>query len=273
MKHLDYVKGGMMLLLCSLFIACNKLEYSPYQTKPVGNGQMPLGLNAANISRLLSSSPSDDTVTFLFAGDSQRFYDELEDLVTLCNGLPHLDFFILSGDITDFGLLQEFTWVQDRLAQLRVPYFCAIGNHDLTGQGERIYSQMFGEKNFSFLYKRYKFLFHDTNGREYDFDGSTPHIGWLSAELKDAEAKWFVGVSHVPPYDSDFDKQLEAPYSQLFGSTSGFFLSLHGHLHTVLDAYPYADSVRYMTCNAIDSRQATLLQLVNGNISKYTLLY
>lgn len=268
----------LRLLILFLFpfflLSCKKFEYSPYQLKPTGDAPIPLKLNSGNMEKLQqSTSTADDTVTFLYVGDSQRFYEELDDLVAKANSIPSLDFLVLAGDITDFGLLQEFEWIQKRLERLRIPYFCAIGNHDLTAQGARIYEKMFGQRNFAFNYLQYKFLFHDTNGREHNFDGTAPDIPWLAQQMEDQMSKWFVGISHVPPYDVDFDKNLEKPYSSLFRSNPNFILSLHGHLHTTLDAFAYNDHVRYIVCNAIDSREAVVIQLIQGNIIKQTITY
>jgi 3',5'-cyclic AMP phosphodiesterase CpdA len=215
---------------------------------------------------------SDDTVTILFTGDSQRFYSSLDALVQKSNSISDIDFLVLAGDISDFALLQEFMWVYNRLERLRVPYFCVIGNHDLTANGSQIYTEMFGPKNFSFNYKGYKFLFHDTNGREYDFNGSVPDVDWISEEMNDS-AKWFVGVSHVPPYDVDFDKSLEEKYHNTLSKDPRFILALNGHQHNGGDSFYYDDNVRYITSYAVDHNQCLLLKLINGKIIKQVISY
>jgi 3',5'-cyclic AMP phosphodiesterase CpdA len=253
-------------------LACNKFEYSPFQSETMGD--MPNNLNIINLDKLLSNEiNADDTVTIIYTGDSQRFYDELEDLVKKVNTISNVDFLILCGDIADFGILQEYLWIHEQLNKLNVPYLCAIGNHDLVANNGEVYTKIFGEKNFSFTYKKYKFLFHDTNGREYNFNGNVPDLWWLSDQLEDTIPEWFVGVSHVPPYDIDFDKALEYPYKNLFSSTSGFIISLHGHLHGTSDSYYYGDSVRYMTSNSVDKKEVVLLKFINGKIIKQMIEY
>lgn len=252
------------ILLLFLAAACQKFEYSPYQVK---DRQSSDSLNVKNLRRLLASEPlADDTVTILFSGDCQRFYDELDPLVDKVNSMPNIDFLVMDGDISDFGLLKEFEWIYERLNKLQVPYLCAIGNHDHTGRGEAVYTSVFGEKNYAFKYKGYKFLFHDTNGREYNFNGSAPNMWWLSDQLKDSTANWFVGVSHVPSYDNDFDKTLEMPYKDLFSQTPNFIASLHAHVGSEYDGYYYHDHVRYIQSNTVDKREAVLLKMINGTI-------
>ncbi|MBI3883523.1 MAG: metallophosphoesterase, partial [Sphingobacteriales bacterium] len=177
------------------------------------------------------------------------------------------------GDITDFGVLEQYLTIYNILKKLHVPYISVIGNHDLTANGGKIYLQMFGEKNFSFIYKGYKFLFHDTNGREYDFNGSVPNLFWMTDQLKDEVPKWFVGVSHVPPFDPDFDKTLELPYKDLLLSKPNFILSLHGHTHHQSDSYKYEDHVRYMTCNSVEKQKSCLLKLINGKVMMQLIPY
>ena len=260
-----------MILLSLFTIACDKFEYSPYQTD---NANRPDNLNNKNIEALLSAEAhADDTVRFIFTGDSQRFYDELKDLVTKANSLPKVDFLILAGDITDFGLLQEFIWINDELEGLNFPYMAVVGNHDLTSNGSVIYTSMFGQKNFSFVYKRHKFIFHDTNSREYNFNGSVPNIPWLGTQLNDSKADWYIGVSHVPPYDVDFDKNLENPYKDQWAADSAFILSMHGHLHTSGDSHMYDDHVRYINTAAVQQREFILMELVNGKINKRIIYY
>ncbi len=265
--------SALLLCLLACMPACKKFELSPYQEEPFQN-DVPYNLNARNLARIKTAEPlADDTVTIIYTGDSQRFYDRLEDLVKKANELPGVDFLVLSGDIADFGLLQEYRWVTERLSTLYMPYLCAIGNHDLTANKGDVYRKVFGDKNYSFVYKKYKFLVHDTNGREYGFNGTVPDMGWLTQETKDTAASWFVGLSHVPPYDGDFDEALEQPYKNLFNSTPGFILSLHGHLHGFSENYFYENNVLYLTSNSVQKEEFVLIKLIHGTIIKQMIPY
>jgi Icc protein len=254
------------------FTACNKFEYSPYQNEV--SEDMPSNLTEKNLAKLKSNEANaDDTVIIVYSGDCQRFYDQLHQLVTKVNTLPNVDFLIMSGDIADFGILKEYLWINREFDKLNVPFLTAIGNHDLATDNGEVYTKIFGLKNYSFIYKGYKFLFHDTNGREYGFNGSIPNMFWLQDQVNDSTPHWFVGVSHVPPYNVDFDPVLQYPYKNLFRDTPGFILSLHGHIHDKADAYYYSDSVRYMTSNSVEKNEAILLKLINGQIIKQMIEY
>jgi Icc-related predicted phosphoesterase len=252
----------LALLVGIMLSSCRKFEYSPYQYE---NDERPKALNQKRIEELRLREPNgDDTVKIILTGDTHRFYDQLSHFVEEANKIPGLDFVAVAGDMTDFGIIEQYMTINDELSRLRVPVFCAVGNHDLIGAGSEIYSQMYGEKNFSFTYRRYKFLFHDTNGREYNFNGSVPNLWWLSDQMNDSSVNWIIGVSHVPPYNEDFDKTVELPYHHLLRSDPRFILSLHGHVHYANDAYWYQDAVRYITCNSMDKQRSTLITLVNG---------
>jgi 3',5'-cyclic-AMP phosphodiesterase len=233
----------MRRILCWLFlpvfIGCDNFEYSPNQ---VFDRDTPRDLNAINLENLYQRNV-DDTLTIAFVGDSQRFYDEVDDFVDKVNTDTTVDFVFLAGDITDFGLLNEFEWVHRSFSKLRVPYLGVIGNHDVIANGEDVFLRMFGPMNYSFVYDSIKFIVHNTNSREY-LSKSVPDIEWLTDELQaetNGSVKYYVAVSHVPPTDADFNRDLVEPYSNLFASTPGFLVSLHGHIHEHSDQYPYND--------------------------------
>lgn len=270
MKHLIFL---LTLSVLGMVTSCRKFELSPYQDRAIHGGE-PGNLNALNLSKLKAMEfAGDDTVTIIYTGDSQRFYDRLEALVEKANSLERVDALFISGDIADFGIYQEYIWITERLAGLKMPYFCAVGNHDLAANGGDLYRQIFGDKNFAFLYKDYKFIFHDTNSREYGFDGTVPALGWMAGELKDSAASWFVGVSHVPPFDADFDKNLEVPYKNLFNATPGFLVSLHGHAHSYSSSNYYEDDVRYIISNSVQKEQFVLLKLYKGTFTEQLIPY
>jgi hypothetical protein len=274
MKKNFIKRFSFFVLVPVLLLSCHKFEFNPLQTE---DSHSPTELNAKNIAKLRATeATSDDTVTILFTGDSQRFYNKLDDLVQVINRNSKIDFLLLDGDISDFGLLQEFIRIVQQLDKLNIPYISVIGNHDLTSRGSEVYTKMFGPKNFSFTYKDYKFLCHDDCSREYNFPGNVPDLNWLSNEIQNSSASWFVGASHIPPWSEDFDQSMVKPYADLFGATPGFILSLHGHL-----VAPYApdakyfnnDSVLYLVSSDVESNSCYLLKLINGTIIKQMITY
>lgn len=256
---------SLLLITLSLLMACS--DYNEYSPNQVSDNDSPRELNKINLDRLYSN-PVDDTITLAFLGDSQNFYNEVESFVTKVNQLDNVDLVIIAGDISDYGLLQEFEWVHERLDNLHKPFIGVIGNHDLVANGEEVYKKMFGALNFSFVYNRTKFVIHNTNSREY-VTGNVPDMDWLRAALTATEGvDHFVGISHVPPFSGDFNPEIESHYSDLLRTTSGFAVSLHGHIHRHTDGYPYEDHVRYITGQSFEQKSFVLLKLASGVVSK-----
>jgi hypothetical protein len=250
--------------------ACrDAFEYSPNQ---VFDSDSEVGVNAKNLQRL-DTLPVDDTISIAFVGDSQRFYDELELFIDTVNAIPSIDFVLLAGDITDFGLLEEFELIHEKMQRLNKPYLGVIGNHDAVARGAEIFERMFGPLDFSFVYDRVKFIAHNTNSKEFN-NGRVPDIDWLRKELKPHKAvDYFVAVSHIPPYSIDFDRDLEGPYASLFRETPSFLISLHAHVHEHTDGYPYDDGIRYLTSHSFDQRSFVLLKISGGEVFKQIIEY
>jgi 3',5'-cyclic-AMP phosphodiesterase len=258
-----------IVLLFLTFVLSNCTEYSPNQ---VFDNNSPKDINQKNIQKILAT-PDNDTLTIAFIGDSQRFYDEVELFVDKVNEFKDVDFVIIAGDISDFGLLAEFEWITTRLDKLNVPYIGVIGNHDVIANGEQVFERMFGPLNYSFVYDSVKFIVHNTNSREY-LGQNVPDLNWLSTELAPSPSvKHFIAVSHVPPFNGDFNKDLEVPYSQQFRDTPGFLLSLHGHIHNHTDGYPYEDGIRYITSHFFPQRKFVKLEVHHGQVTKTLIDY
>lgn len=265
----NHVLFGIVMMIV-LFIACSDaFEFSPNQ---IFDKDTPFDLNAKNLQRL-NSLVRDDTITIAFVGDSQRFYDELQAFIDTVNALPDVDFVLLAGDISDFGLLEEFELITEKLERLNKPYIGVVGNHDVVARGEEIFKHVFGPLDFSFTYGGVKFIVHNTNSKEFN-NGKVPDLLWLQSELvKQDSVKYFVAVSHVPPFSEDFDQQLEGQYTSLFQETPSFLVSLHAHVHDHTDGYPYSDGVRYITSYSFDQKSFVLLKIFQGQVNKHILSY
>ena len=232
---------------------CDLLEFSP------NDHRVPeefTHLTQKNLAKLAARPlPAGDTLRFVFTGDSQQFYDEAEALVASVNQQPGLAFLVVAGDISDFGLAREMRWVDEKLRRLYMPYVTVIGNHDLVGNGREAYQHLFGALDYSFVYGDTKFTLLDTNGREYNFDGSAPNMGWLRPQLRNLDgARRQVVISHVSPTNDDFDPALRAPYAQALREASGLVFAMNGHNHVYSISQPYNDGVTYVNSDAFSER-------------------
>lgn len=260
------MKNLLALLFISIIFGCNADEYSPNQT---------FNRNSAHASNekqlaLLAKKPAGNVIRLVISGDTQRSYAETKLFVDHVNARNDIDFVILNGDISDFGLLAEFDGIYKIYERLDIPFIAVIGNHDLVANGRAVYEKMFGPLNFTFNYGPLKFVCHDTNGREYNFDGTTPDISWLKSNLTIGNGiTSLVAISHVPPIDADFDPALVTPYQNLFNQTPGLIASIHSHRHAKLETFYQNGNtgVPFIVTNAIVNRAYTVIEIQNGQIN------
>ncbi|MDX5420632.1 MAG: metallophosphoesterase [Hymenobacteraceae bacterium] len=216
-----------LLLLLFMLQGCEKFEYSPYEVRLSKDEQ---GLNQRNIERILSLNLSPaDTLRFVLTADTQGFYEDNEALVKELNKRGDINFVLLGGDITDFGLLKEFRWVHESFDKLKVPYVAVIGNHDATGNGKQVFKAMYGEYDFSFTVAKRKFIFLNTNYLE--FGKQAPDLDWLDSAFGDPSTYDHVFVvSHIPPASPEFGEENAVRYGEILRRRKAS-LSIHGHTH------------------------------------------
>ncbi|MCB2380537.1 metallophosphoesterase [Hymenobacter sp. BT635] len=246
---------SLLLLAAACTISsCDLLEFSPNDYRAPSNER---DLTEKNLARLGQMPlPAGDTLRFVFTGDSQRYYDDADDLVASVNQQPGIQFLVVAGDISDFGLAKEMRWVNEKLRTLKVPYLTVIGNHDQVGNGREAYKQIFGPLNYSFIYGDTKFIMADTNGREYNFDGQIPNMPWVNQQLRDLQgARRQIVISHVPPQDEDFDPTVRQPYAQALREAKNLVFEMNGHRHSSSIGQPYNDGVWYVNSDAFSERR------------------
>jgi Icc protein len=232
---------------------CNLIEFSPNDHRVLEEFT---NLTEKNLARLHARPlAAGDTLRFIFTGDSQQFYDEAQDLVASVNQQKGISFLVVAGDISDFGLAREMKWVDEHLRRLTIPYVTVIGNHDLVGNGRPTYQHIFGAFNYSFVYGDTKFIMVDTNGREYNFDGTAPDMGWLRPQLANRDgARRQIVISHVPPTNDDFDPALRTPYVRALAEAQNLVFEMNGHNHSSSITEPYKDGVTYVNSDAFSER-------------------
>ncbi|WP_207534939.1 metallophosphoesterase family protein [Desertivirga arenae] len=252
-----------LLILLLLLFACGEVEFSPNQKF---DSNTPTDLNKKNIEKLYSQE-KDDTIRFVLTGDTQRAYSACEDMVSVINSIKGVDFALLNGDISDFGLYQEMEWINDIYSDLNMPYIAVLGNHDISANGKSVFRRMYGNENFSFIYDGVKFVCFDSNSREYNYDGTIPNISWLKAEMAaEAGVNNYIAVSHVPSFSDDFDSELEKPYASILTENSKCLGSLHAHINQTEVLYPYNKTTPFIVANTAAKREFYLIEIVNGKL-------
>jgi len=262
-----------LLLLVSIVLiltGCTDFEYSPHQAF---DPDSPTDLNAKNLEKLLKIT-NDDTVRFIVSGDSQRSYNEVELFIKKANTIPGIDMVFIAGDLTEFGILQEMEWVVDQFSKLSVPFFAVIGNHDLLAKGSVAFQRMFGNLNYSFTYDGVKFICHDTNGREYKFNGKVPDINWVQGQMSaSADVMHYIGVSHMRPFSDDFDSKLDTAYTNILNSNPAFLASFHGHDHSFGEYFPNNSRVPFVVTTTLGKKGFLLVEIVDDQIKYERVTY
>ena len=262
----QFMKIPLLFISVLLLSAgCNSLEFSPEQTF---DRDSPKDLNAAGLHKMQQNTPKDDTIRVIITGDTQRSYNEVTKLVKKINTMQNLDFVAFAGDLSEFGVLQEMKWLARELEKMNTPYIAVVGNHDLVNKGSSVFRRMFGDLNYSFVYRGIKFICHDTNGREYGFSGRVPDIGWLTREVEpQGGVTGYVGISHVPPNSEDYDPALIEPYHSLFDKSPGFLASFHAHTHTHSEfGYP-GSNVPYIITATAGASEFLLVKIIKNKLS------
>ena len=174
-------KNLCILIVSSfLFTNCKMVDYHPYDVHISGE----TNVNAQNIEQIESNCKGKTSIRFVAMGDSQRWYDETEDFVQAINQRDDIDFVIHGGDMSDFGMTNEFLMQRDIMNKLKVPYVVLIGNHDCLGTGEETYKAVFGATNFSFIAGDIKFICLNTNALEYDYSEPIPDFNFMENYIK-----------------------------------------------------------------------------------------
>ncbi len=227
-------------------------------------------LNAKNLLRL-NAEPKKGAFRFAVIGDSQRFYDDLSDLVEKVNTYDDISFVLLNGDITDFGLNREYKWISRELRKLNIPFLAVIGNHDMLANGRVLYQQMFGPENFSFEYNDYKFVCINTNSREVGYNGTLPDTSWLREEVTQQTSRQEKGIfvfSHIPPTHGDFDPKLSGTYADILNNGIQVLYSIHGPQHSYSAGLPYGPPVNYIGVGSLNKRSFVIMNVDENNDTK-----
>lgn len=255
--------GRLIISLTIVLFSCKKFELSLYQ---IPNDKEYQNINDENISRFINTDT--DTVTIALIGDSQRFYDATNKTIARINNTPNIDFVIHTGDIVDFGLYREYVWMHELLSSIVYPYIAVVGNHDLIANGGEIYNQMYGDYDFSFTYNGNKFIYVNTNSREFSFDNNVPNIEWLDSELSDTlNYNNAIIVCHVSQMDDDFNSNLKDEFTDVLRKYRKVLLSINGHKHDFSFIEPGDDNISYINTYSSSHEKFILIKIWDTSFS------
>ena len=256
---LTLLVAGLMLLSLGLMQGCDLIDYHPYDVRISGQTDV----NASNVLRIEKLCLGKDTLRFVATGDTQRWYDDTREFVDHVNKRDDVDFVLHGGDVSDFGVTDEFMWQRDILNKLNVPYVVLLGNHDCIGTGEETFRKVFGDPNFSFIAARIKFVCLNTNALEFDYSRPVPDFEFMTSELTDRgdEFDRTVVCMHVPPFDGEFNNNVANVFEHYVLQYPGLQFCTVAHVHRAKQEELFDDGVIYYMSDCIHHRNYYLFTI------------
>ena len=235
-----------------LLQGCDLIDYHPYDVRISGETD----INAHHIALIEEQCRDKEVLRIAVTGDSQRWYDETEDMVENINARNDIDFVIHGGDVSDFGLTDEFLWQRDILNGLDVPYVVLLGNHDCLGTGEETYRTVFGQPDFSFIAGRIKFVCLNTNAIEYDYSRPIPDFDFLEEQLyvRRDEFDRTVACMHIRPGCEEFNNNVKEVFHYALTLYPGLLFCTAAHEHHVFEEDLFGDGIMYYMSDCLKNR-------------------
>lgn len=206
------VKSLALMAFVTTLCGCSQLEYLPYAADVDG----PHDINTREINRLQSSGLS-LPIKIAVIGDSQGYWDDLEDCMRVLQQRGDIDIILHAGDVTDFGLAKEFKWTRDIMEKYGIPYLTVIGNHDCVGNGEDVFNYIFGPENFSLNVARTHIVALNTVALEYDYSRPVPDFTFIENDIRAVNAIneanpgsiiHTIVLMHSCPFDEQFNNNV-----------------------------------------------------------------
>lgn len=267
MKHKYAI--ALFVVLCS-FGSCDLIDYHPYDVRLSGE----TNVNEHNIAKIESNCKDKKTIRFAVMGDSQRWYDETEDFVNALNQKDSIDFVIHGGDMSDFGVTNEFLWQRNIMNKLKVPYVVLLGNHDCLGTGKDAFYAIFGNPDFSFIAGRVKFVCLNTNALEYDYSHPIPDFTFMEDQVKERSSEYDKTVvsMHASPYSDVFNNNVSKVFELYVKQFPNLQFCTVAHDHNITVKNLYNDGVIYYGSTCMKDR-CYLLFTIKPNGYDYQVVY
>ncbi len=238
-----------ILLIILLFSACDRLfEYNPYSANVNDKLKNTREKHLDELTKIEDETQGIERFKIALISDSHTYYNRLSDAVNLINQDDEILLVLHGGDMTDGGLIAEYTIFHHIMGNLHQPYFTVIGNHDVLANGQVIYDDQYGLMNYSFVFKNCKFIFF--NDVIWELNYEEPDFEWLKNELSDNDqySRTFV-IAHIPPWSDQFSPLDTKAYKYLVESAN-VSMSIHGHHHDHYFGDYFADSTTYLVIGA-----------------------
>lgn len=138
---------------------------------------------------------------FVIMGDNRGGYGTFANIIEQINAISPV-FTIDNGDLVFGGKPNQYRLFYQTVSKLQVPLYTTLGNHDIRADGREIYTGLFGPPYYSFDYRNSHIIILDSS-RGWAEETAIPEeqYVWLETDLKKAQGKQIMVISHVPPTD------------------------------------------------------------------------
>lgn len=269
MKRLFYYV--IILTIIGSLPSCDMFEAHPYDTHVRGEKN----LNEKNIRQIEETLKDKKTFRFAFISDTQRWYDETEDMVADINQRDDIDFIIHGGDLSDFGATHEFIMQRDIMLDFKKPWVALLGNHDCLGTGEDVYGEIWGDPNFYFQAGNVLFICLNTNCMEYDYSEPVPDFSFLESLMKNLPngVEKTVVVMHVPPFDLEFNNNVANVFQLYLKEFPNLQFCMNGHAHHYKVNDFFNDGILYYQTPCAKYRGYILFTLTEDGYEQELIVY
>jgi len=259
----------LFIILLSVTACDGVFDIHPYDVDFDGE----TGINAKNIAIIEERFRDVDTLKVAFISDTHLWLRETRDMVADINK-KDVDFVVHCGDLTDTGTTDEFCWTRDILSDLNVPYVALIGNHDFLGTGDEVYSEMYGEMNFSFIADSIKFVCLNTNSTEYDYMAAVPDLDFIEEQMVSDTARFrrTIVVMHAQPGSDQFNNNVSKAFERYLWFLPGLMFCVSGHDHKVSQDDLYGDGLIYYRTDCAEHRNYYIFTITEGGY-EYEVVY
>ncbi|HTV23986.1 MAG TPA: metallophosphoesterase [Polyangiaceae bacterium] len=170
---------------------------------------------------------------FAVMSDVQEAIVDVQDIYSVMNREPDIDFLLGAGDLTEQGTHEQLQRFERELRSLSIPYYTTLGNHEL-GQSPSLFQDYFGRGSESFEYRGVRFTLLDSASATLD----PIVLDWLDEWLAAGADQAHVVAMHIPPLDpigvrnGAFANRNEAAKLLRRLAAAGVDLTLYGHIHS-----------------------------------------
>lgn len=184
---------------------------------------------------------STQEIHFAFISDthigSRSASQDLQKTIRDINGIPEVDFVVITGDITEMGSDQELLQAKQILDSLQKPWYVIPGNHDTkwSESGNNSFKKIFAGERFAFKEGDYWFVGCNSGPNMRMAPGLVPRedIVWLDSIVAQIGDQPLIFMNHYP-----LDKGLANWYlvlDKLKEANTQVALCGHGHRNKTYD--------------------------------------